>query len=332
MATGLPTELVAAADLAGATSRRLRGRSDVWRVDHPMGAVVIRRNDPVRHPPVDATVTDDIGWVHRFLGRLAASAFPAPRPAPLFAGRSVAVFEGAVWEALAFVPGRVVGWSPTPTMFQLGAFLASFHEATAELESFGDRASVLPVASLVGDVPWRELKVVKSERHAVQASVEALASELDATGHRSAPRSVIHGDFTNHNVVASGRPRVPSGAIDFANAYTEATLADVGFALWRSGRPSQGASGFDAERIAAYVAGYQSRRSLDPGGGAAILAYLRARGLQILAKQVRHGGPVDLGPLPRLTWLADHQPRLLRRLEAWPRSGIGSGPRREPQR
>jgi len=54
------------------------------------------------------------------------------------------------------------------------------------------------------------------------------------------PRLVIHGGFTVDNVIASGNPASAAGVIDFALAYIDAPMADIGFGLWRSGRSPPG--------------------------------------------------------------------------------------------
>jgi Ser/Thr protein kinase RdoA (MazF antagonist) len=144
--------------------------------------------------------------------------------------------------------------------------------------------------------------------------VTDLERGLDAIDHRAAPQCVIHGDFTAHNVLAGGDPLVPAGVIDFGNAYVEATLADISFGLWRSGRTSQRASTFDMKRIASFVSGYSSVHPLRPSHAAAIVVYLRGRGVQIIVKQVRRG-VVDSGPLAKLRWLTENGGELQRAIE-----------------
>ena len=73
--------------------------------------------------------------------------------------------------------------------------------------------------------------------------------------------------------------------------------------LWRQGRPEQETDEFSPPRIAEYAAGYARVRPLDPR---AVVTYLRARGLQILAKQQRRGSEVEVGPTRKLAWLLAH--------------------------
>jgi Ser/Thr protein kinase RdoA (MazF antagonist) len=225
------------------------------------GEVVVRRHD--------GAAPQTIAWIHRFLERLA---FTAPKPVPYFDGASVAEIDGVVWGALSYVEGDVIGWSSEPTMFELGAFLATFHDAAADVEMEGQQSPAY--------------------------SIDAVAPP----GHSDRPRQVIHGDPTNHNVLAHGSRARPSGIIDFGNACIDVALFDVGCALWRSGRPSQDAQEFDGERIAQYVDGYSTVRPLTDEDRGAVVGYVRARGLQIIAKQEARGVRED-GPRRKLAWL-----------------------------
>lgn len=219
-----------------------------------------------------------IEWIHRFLSRLE---FNAPKPVPYFDGTSVAVVDGVAWSAVSYVEGEIVGWSAEPSMFELGAFLAAFHTAARVVEVDTQQSSAFPVA-------------------------------MPSAGAAQRPH-VIHGDFTNHNVLAAGSPPRPRGVIDFGNAYIEAPLFDLGAALWRSGRPAQDVHEFDPQRIAAYVDGYASVLTLSRDDRAAVAFYLRARGRQIIAKQASRG-IVDDGPRRKLAWLARSHDRLVKTL------------------
>jgi transposase len=137
--------------------------------------------------------------------------------------------------------------------------------------------------------------------------LERVQHELASLGHAAAPRLVIHGDPTTGNVVVDGAPPAVVGLIDFGAAYHEAPLADVGFGLWRSGRPEPGAVAVDPARVHRLVAGYHGVRPLDARAGpAAICAYMRARGLQFIVHNLG-GGDLSLA-LRRVEALAAGQP------------------------
>ena len=250
--------------LAGAT--QFPGRDDLWLDD----GTVVRRHD--------TAAASTIGWIHHVLAHLD---FNAPKPVPYFDGRSVATRDGVVWSAVSYVEGEIVGWSARPSMFELGGHLARFHDAVASVTVHEQQSPAFPVDQLPG-----------------------LGGLLQEIGHAQRPRQVVHGDFTNHNVVAvDGRA---CGVIDFANAYVDVPLVDIGFALWRSGRPRQDTDEFDRQRIHAYVDGYSSERPLTDDDRVAVLVYLRARGVQIVTKQRARGAAPDDGPLRKLAWLERH--------------------------
>jgi aminoglycoside phosphotransferase (APT) family kinase protein len=75
-------------------------------------------------------------------------------------------------------------------------------------------------------------------------------------------RVVIHGDFTNDNVIASGAPLRATGVVDFVLAHLENPLADIGYALWRSGY--EHANYLDLNRVRRYLRGYTSAAPLPP--------------------------------------------------------------------
>jgi Ser/Thr protein kinase RdoA (MazF antagonist) len=218
-------------------------------------------------------------WIHRLLSRLDCE---APKPVPYFNGSSVTVDAGVVWSAVTYVEGDPVGWSHAPAMFDLGAYLARFHAAARAVDMETQQTPVFAVD--IGD-------------------------GVDRARH------VIHGDFTNHNVLAAGSPPRPCGVIDFANACVDVPLFDIGAALWRSGRPSQDAQAFDSRRVVDYVDGYCSVQPLDADDRAAVVGYLAARGRQIIVKQGARG-VVDDGPQRKLAWLADHSEQLVAALTA----------------
>jgi Ser/Thr protein kinase RdoA (MazF antagonist) len=133
-----------------------------------------------------------------------------------------------------------------------------------------------------------------------------LAADLDRIGQARAPQMVIHGDFTNHNVIAAGQPPRPCGVIDFALAHLEWPLADIGYGLWRSGRPHDQATRLDMPRVQRFVRGYASARPLSAEDAAAIEVFIRGRGVQILTKRVV-AGRLDLRPLRQVRWLSTHR-------------------------
>jgi Ser/Thr protein kinase RdoA (MazF antagonist) len=211
-------------------------------------------------------------WPHDFLHRLVSTGFPGPAPVDDLAGDSLAVADGAIWELWTYQPGRVLGWCRRSSLWQVGHIIARFHAASEQIGNFAQRPGALPLAACWPVTP------------SIQETVRQFHDQLDVLSYATARRCVIHGDPTSHNVLVGGRPSHPSNLIDFTLAYHEAAIADVAFALWRSGRPAQDALYCDVGRVTALVWGYRRVRPLDAGEADLIPVLMLGRGLQMLVR------------------------------------------------
>jgi len=269
---------------------------------------VLRRLDPAPDWAAGADLAADTAWVHAFLARLDGQGFPAPRPLPAFGGRSWTVTRAGTWELISYLPGDAVGCAPQPPMEAIGALLARYHTAAFQVQPASQRPTALPLARVpamlasAGIHAHGEDGQIRLIRHLAGE----LAADLERIGHPRPPQLVIHGDFTNHNVIAAGQPPRPCCVIDFALAHLESPLADIGYGLWRSGRPYDQATWLDLPRVQRFVRGYASVRPLSGDDAAAIPVFLRGRGHQLLAKRVQAGHP-HLGRLTQVHWLSIHQ-------------------------
>ncbi len=253
-----------------------------------------------------AAVTDDVTWLHSFLARLAELGFPSPRPLPSFDGMSWTRADGVLWEVVSFLPGQAVGWAAGPPMEEIGALLARYHATVRQIEVTGQRPRALPLADVPGILLSQQLDAarVSPDRAAIIRQLAGqLARDLNDTGQLTGERVVIHGDFTNHNVIAGGTPPSATGVIDFALAHAETPLADIGYGLWRSGRPCQDADHLDLSRVRRFVRGYASTVRVSPDEARVISVHLRGRGLQMIAKRVR-AGRAETGMLAQVQWLS----------------------------
>ena len=106
-----------------------------------------------------------------------------------------------------------------------------------------------------------------------------------------------------------GGHRRPSGLIDFTLAYREAATADLAFALWCSGRPTQRAWDYDLGRVTSLVRGYHRVRPLEPGEAALIPVLMLGRGLQMLTR-LESRQQNDAAFLGRLTWVSSHHQQI----------------------
>lgn len=256
-------------------------------------------------PVVSGTVRlQDVTWLHGFLTRLAGLGFPSPRPLRCLDGKSWAMADGLLWEIVSFLPGHTIGWSAVPPMEEVGALLGRYHAIVRQIEVTSQRPDALPLADVSAVLLSRKLDVVPLEEQAIIRQLATqLACDLDGTGHQRRDRVVIHGDFTNDNVIADGTPPRATGVIDFANAHVETPLADVGYGLWRSGRPHERADDLDFSRARRFLHGYASIVPLSPDQASVIPVYLRGRGLQMIAKRVR-AGRNETGMLAQVQWLS----------------------------
>ena len=267
------------------------------------GTCGVLRQLPV--PVVPGTVlTQDVAWLHGFLTRLAGLGFPSPRPLRCLDGKSWTMADGLLWEIVSFLPGHTIGWSAVPPMEEVGALLGRYHATARQIEVTSQRPDALPLADVPEVLMSRKLDVVPlEERPVIRQLAAQLACDLDGTDHQRRDRVVIHGDFTNDNVVADGTPPRATGVIDFANAHVETPLADVGYGLWRSGRPHERADDLDFSRARRFLRGYASIVPLSPDQASVIPVYLRGRGLQMIAKRVR-AGRNETGMLAQVQWLS----------------------------
>lgn len=257
---------------------RLGGPGRPWAIRYGAGDAILRWNDASRWRAFgfsDDEAVASVEWLHAFLRDLASTGFVAPRPLDDLGERSIAIAEDGVWELLSRVPGRPMGWSDDE-MVEAGALLARFHVAAMSLPERGQRPGAQPFASCEPAHP---------DAWAIRMAFERELADLDP---RSTGRGVIHGDATQSNVVIGD-----SGTfhlVDYAIAYVDYLLGDIGAALWRNGRGSPDAITYDPARAARFVAGYDSVRPLGRGAARAIGNFMRGRGLQLLRRlELRHG-------------------------------------------
>jgi Ser/Thr protein kinase RdoA (MazF antagonist) len=170
----------------------------------------------------------------------------------------------------------------------------------------GQRPGALPLAEVPQILLSSQLRAahVRPERAVIiRQLADRLARDLDDTAHQRRAQLVIHGDFTNHNVIADGTPPTATGVIDFALAHAETPLADIGYGLWRSGRPRQEADYLDLLRVRRFVRGYASTVPVSADEASIIPLYMGGRGLQMIAKRIR-AGRAETGMLAQVQWLA----------------------------
>lgn len=276
-----------------------------WLVGWQQMLGVLRGTRSPADPATMSLRTDDVTWFHHFLDRLAETGFPAPRPLPAFDGRSWTVADGVLWELVSYLPGQVVGWADQPPMDEIGALLARYHATIRRIETGSQRPGALPLAEVPAVLRSPQLQAARvgpDQAAIICGLAENLACDLDQASRLASPRVVIHGDFTNHNILSAGSPPKLAGVIDFAGAHAEIPLADIAYGLWRSGRPYQEAAHLDLSRVRQFLRGYADIASISADEAQLLPVYLRGRGLQMIAKRIR-GGRDEIGMLPQVHWL-----------------------------
>jgi Ser/Thr protein kinase RdoA (MazF antagonist) len=280
-----PPTVLALLGVRRADVHPLDPRGHPWLIDTRDGPAVLRATS-------SSLGLAHLRWLHRFLERLAATDFPAPRPLPLLGGRSLASVDGTLWETLSYLAGRMAGWDSGVSLASAGALLARFHQASLVVSPARQRPGALPM----------EVCRPRSER----PLVARFQRELVQSGHGARTRCVVHGDCTTANLLVDDAGREVVAMIDFALAHLGPPESDISFGLWVNGRVEQPAIALDAERIRAFVTGYHGVRPLGDWAVGAIPRYLVGRGLQMLLRQER-AGVLDPIQVRRLHWLDEHR-------------------------
>jgi hypothetical protein len=281
----------------------------LWAVSWEGFDAIVRCLDPQRRlPPGEEAVLASKRWIHTYLAALAETGLPTPRPLPMFDGHSVAVVDGAVWEALSYSPGVSIAWSERPGMYEVGAFLAEFHEKNQHVTVAGQCPGSTPLADVprvLLDTPWNDLTDDQESIDRLMTLVDAFERESHELGFGQLMWGPIHGDCTTMNVLRDGFPPRPSGLIDFGAAYVEIITADIAFGLWQSGRAAIHGRVLDPGQVRAPGRRVRLGRALPDDAVRGIPVCIVGRGLQMIAKRVPLG-IAHLNDLDRIEWVFDH--------------------------
>lgn len=136
--------------------------------------------------------------------------FPVPEPLGLFAGESLLKHPSGTWEALSFLPGHEIGYDDRPSPHDVGAFLAAFHQISAEVTSgYGARPSAAPLGCLHKIVDWTGAAATMGSTDGVELLRQLLdrfRADLERVRYAELATCVVHGDPTTFNVLADGDP------------------------------------------------------------------------------------------------------------------------------
>jgi len=231
--------------------------------------------------------------VQRFLH---AARFPVPRLLETASGEPFALVRGKPAMLFAYAPGEELPPADvTPERCRrVGEQLARLHDLASAFtfdrpNPFGpDRVSA-----------WLEALRDDPGDAEVRAALPLLEEEADrGSCLPGAPRGLVHGDLFVDNVLWIG-DRV-SAVLDWEMSCVDAFAYDLGVALsaWC------GSHGLDGGRAAALVAGYRSRRKMEPETAEAIFAFTRFAAVRFALSRVHALRAPDLGRdrVPRKDW------------------------------
>lgn len=254
---------------------QLGGPHRPWLVRYGGRAAILRANELERLERLGFSpdlAMSSIEWLHAFLRDLSRAPFTAPAPVDDLRGKSIANSSAVIWELLTFVPGRPMGWLDHQ-MRSAGALLARFHEASLRTGPRPQRPGALPIEACLPADP--------------RAAAARLQVHAELAGIRLGDSGVVHGDATQANVVIEDDDY---RLVDFALAYRESLVFDIGSALWRNGRTDANSAAYNAQRVALFVAGYHEARRLGADDAQRIVTCMMARGLQLQQRLELRGG------------------------------------------
>jgi hypothetical protein len=103
--------------------------------------------------------------------------------------------------------------------------------------------------------------------------------------------------------MASAAGQSEADVVGCSRSAARCPVADIGYGLWRSGRPHQQADHLDLSRVRRFLRGYASTAPISADAARLIPVYLYGRGLQMIAKRIRAGRP-ETGMLAQVRWLS----------------------------
>jgi Ser/Thr protein kinase RdoA (MazF antagonist) len=226
---------------------------------------------------------------------LAKAGFAVPAPVPQKDGASFFTLQAPEGPRQMALMRWLDGAPCTKTMTlddarRMGVFLGRLHEAMAGFTSATYRSpnsepkirERLPsLLDMVADD--RDMTVF------LQRAVSSAYARIEALDQRFVPRGVTHGDFQYANIMTQADGGL--AVFDFSDCGEDFLARDLATFFWRADFDGVG------EKLnGAFVAGYESRRSLSPPEKAALPLFRAARHLLITASFAHYVNRV--GPIP----------------------------------
>jgi len=307
---GFPPSVARLLGEAATGAVRLSAQRPVWRLPTKT-PLVIRRSAQAITDPTQAAA--DLNWLHAFLEDLAATRFLAPRPMPVLAGKSWLIDGGYAWQAISYLPGRALMWTPTTELEVVGELLARYRIASASCRmrrqrpSYQSLMSSLALTTLPESAKSSRLRDEDRRRY-LSFATEVLDG-LREEGFEKEPPGVIHGDPTVRNIIVAGPAVRIVGLVDFDLAHVDALLADLAYSLYVSARKGSQDMALNLDRFRVIVRGYRSSFPLDARRIRLLVLLVASRGLLVVAR----GTAADRSfsqSLDRVEWVLGHRQSL----------------------
>lgn len=222
--------------------------------------------------------------------------FPLPRLLRTRSGAPSVRVRGKDALLYAYAPGEELAPSAVTAGHcrRVGEVLGRLHELAQGFTS--ERPNPFGPARVAG---W----LAAAREHPVDGEVSAALPLLEEEAARAArlsgaPRGLVHGDLFQDNVLWIG-DRV-SAVLDWEMSCVDAFAYDLGVALsawcWTDG--------WERARAAALVAGYRTRRRMEPETAGALYPFARFAALRFAASRLDALRAPDLGRdrMPRKDW------------------------------
>ncbi len=218
---------------------------------------------------------NDLPFYLGLMEHLARAGIRCPTPVHSKDGSHTGVLNGRPAAILTFLDGVSLRRPPVELCGRAGRALAELHEAGAGFA--GQHANSFGLAGwkvLAADCAGKEDSVAEGLRSLIEDELSALEARWPA----SLPEGVIHADLFPDNVLFVDNE--VSGIIDFYFACRDALAYDLAVTLNAWCFESDGA--FNLTKGRALIAGYQSKRMLQPAERAAMPLLCRGAALRFL--------------------------------------------------
>jgi homoserine kinase type II len=233
---------------------------------------------------------DELPYFLGLMGWLADAGFPSARPIPDREGRVLQTLRGKQAALAQFLPGLSARRPTVAQCRQAGEGLAWLHKAG---QGFAGRR-----INDLGQAAWAPLfaglgEAAEALKPGLSATIAADLAHLAAAWPSALPEGVIHADFFPDNVFfREGRF---AAAIDFYFACDDFLAYDLAVTLNAWCFESGGEFNLTAGR--ALLAGYESRRPLDPAERAALPVLAHGAAMRFFLTRLADWGRTPEGAL-----------------------------------